>query len=147
MSTLKQTNSLLRNTSIKPPLSLYDQYGAMAYGVILQIIPDEKLAQEVLVELFNSLTFHNCGEGVSNALCILRNARTKALDFKNRLNALLPSNENTTYTTNSDSLPDLIFNLAFKQGLSLDIIAVKLGLSKETTMKAISNHVKSFRKP
>lgn len=146
MSTLKQTNSLLRNTNIKPPLSLYDQYGAMAYGVILQIIPDEKLAQEVLVELFNSLTFHNCGEGVSNALCILRNARTKALECKNRLNALLPSNEDTTYT-DGDSLPDLIFNLAFKQGLSLDIIAVKLGLSKEAAMKAISNHVKSFRKP
>lgn len=143
MSTLKQTNSLLHNTNIKPPLSLYDQYGAMAYGVILQIIPDEKLAQEVLVELFNSLTFHNCGEGVSNALCILRNARNKALEFKNRLN---PSSEDTTHI-DGDSLPDLIFNLAFKQGLSLDIIAVKLGLSKEAAMKAISNHVKSFRKP
>jgi hypothetical protein len=30
---------------------MYDQYGALAYGVILQIIPNEQLAQEVLVSL------------------------------------------------------------------------------------------------
>jgi hypothetical protein len=30
-------------------LTMYDQYGALAYGVILQIIPNEQLAQEVLV--------------------------------------------------------------------------------------------------
>ncbi|GGD44319.1 hypothetical protein GCM10011514_05330 [Emticicia aquatilis] len=125
---------------------MYDKYGAMAYGVILQIIPQEELAQEVLVELFNTSSLINCTEGLSDAICIIRNARTKALEFKSRLNALLPNSEDTNHS-DSDSLPNLIFNLAFKQGLSLDIIAVKLGLSKEAAMKAISNHVKSFRKP
>lgn len=141
MNTLRTTDKSLKTTS----LSLYDQYGAMAYGVILQIIPQEKLAQEVLVELFNSPSLLNCQEGISDAICIIRNARAKALEFSTRLNALVANNEEAT-ETNTDSLPNLIFNLAFKQGLSLDIIAVKLGLSKEATMKAISHHVKSFRK-
>ncbi|MFY7911969.1 MAG: hypothetical protein ACOVO2_20565 [Emticicia sp.] len=141
MNTLRTTDKSLKTTS----LSLYDQYGAMAYGVILQIIPQEKLAQEVLVELFNSPSLLNCQEGISDAICIIRNARIKALEFKNRLSALASNNE-ALAEVNTDSLPDLIFDLAFKQGLSLDIIAVKLGLSKEATMKAISHHVKSFRK-
>lgn len=141
MNTLRTTNKSLKPTS----LSLYDQYGAMAYGVILQIVPQEKIAQEILVELFNSPSLLNCEESVSDAICIIRIARTKALEFNNRLNTLSASNTETP-EINSESLPNLIFNLAFKQGLSLDTIAVKLGLSKETTMKAISNHVKSFRK-
>lgn len=138
-----QTNSLLRNTNTKPPLSLYDQYGAMAYGVILQIIPHEELAQEVLVDLFNSLTFHNCGDGVSNAICVLRNARTKAIEFSNRFKSLLPANESIV---NKDDLPKLIFDLAFKQGIPLDIVAEKLGITKDDAMKAIGQQVKSFRK-
>jgi hypothetical protein len=145
MRTLSQTGKLLQNTSTAPPLSLYDQYGAMAYGVILQIIPQEKLAQEVLVELFNGSTLLNCSDSVSDAICIIRNARKKAIDFKNRFNSSIIDNVDSKQLR-SDSLPDIIFDLAFKQGLSLEIIAVKLGLSKEETMKAISQHVKSFRK-
>lgn len=143
MSTLRQTNNLLRNADTKPPLSLYDQYGAMAYGVILQIIPHEQLAQEVLVDLFNSLSFKNCGDGVSNAICILRNARTKAIEFSNRFKSLLPANESIV---NKDDLPKLIFDLAFKQGIPLDIVAEKLGITKDDAMKAIGQQVKSFRK-
>lgn len=145
MSTLRQTSNLLRNTNTKPPLSLYDQYGAMAYGVILQIIPHEQLAQEVLVDLFNSLTFHNCGEGVSNAICILRNARIKAIEFSNRFKSLLPANENESIV-DKDALPKLIFDLAFKQGIPLDVVAEKLEITKDDAMKAIGQHVNSFRK-
>ena len=140
-----QTNSLLRNTNTKPPLSLYDQYGAMAYGVILQIIPHEELAQEVLVDLFNSLTFHNCGDGVSNAICVLRNARTKAIEFSNRFKSLLPAKDPES-VVDKDALPKLIFDLAFKQGIPLDIVAEKLGITKDDAMKAIGQQVKSFRK-
>lgn len=145
MSTLGPISKSLNRASTEPILSLYDQYGAMAYGVILQIIPQEQLAQEVLVELFNTSPLLNCGDNVSNAICIIRNARIKAIDFKNRFNSLLSSNEGESHSKN-ESLPNRIFDLAFKQGLSLEIIAVKLGLSKEDTMKAISQHVKSFRK-
>jgi hypothetical protein len=143
MSRLRQTGNLLQNANTTPPLSLYDQYGAMAYGVILQIIPHEQLAQEVLVDLFNSLTFHNCGEGVSNAICILRNARIKAIEFSNRFKSLLPANESII---NKDDLPKLIFDLAFKQGIPLDVVAEKLGITKDDAMKAIGQQVKSFRK-
>lgn len=145
MSTLRPLSKSLDRANTEPTLSLYDQYGAMAYGVILQIIPQEQLAQEVLVELFNSSPLLNCGDSVSNAICIIRNARTKAIEFKNRLNSLMPSNEVGDHSK-SEPLPNRIFDLAFKQGLSLEIIAIQLGLSKEDTMKAISQHVKSFRK-
>lgn len=145
MSTLSQTNNLLRNTNTNTPLSLYDQYGAMAYGVILQIIPHEQLAQEVLVEVFNSLTFQNCGEDVSNAICILRNARIKAIEFSNKFKSLLPPNKSESIV-DKDALPKLIFDLAFKQGIPLDVVAEKLEITKDDAMKAIGQHVKSFRK-
>ncbi len=145
MSTLSQTNNLLRNTNTNTPLSLYDQYGAMAYGVILQIIPHEQLAQEVLVDLFNSSTFQNCGEGVSNAICILRNARIKAIEFSNKFKSLLPPNKSESIV-DKDALPKLIFDLAFKQGIPLDVVAEKLEITKDDAMKAIGQHVKSFRK-
>jgi hypothetical protein len=142
MSTLKSTS--IRKTDTKSPLSLYDRYGAMAYGVILQIVPQEHLAQEILVDLFNFSSLLNCNEGVSEAICIIRHARSKALEFSNRFKSLLQTSGDNSLVE-SDSLPKAIFDLAFKQGLTIDIIAVKLGLSKEATMKAISQHVKSFR--
>lgn len=137
------TGKSIHKTDTKSPLSLYDRYGAMAYGVILQIIPQEQLAQEILVDLFNSPLL-SCNEGMSETICIIRNARNKALEFSNRFQSLLQTNGNSS-SVDSDSLPKAIFDLAFKQGLSIDIIAVKLSLSKEATMKAICQHVKSFR--
>lgn len=143
MNTLP-TGKSIHKMDTKSPLSLYDQYGAMAYGVILQIIPQEQLAQEILVDLFNFSPLLSCNEGMSEAICIIRHARNKALEFSNRFQSLLQTNGNSS-SVDSDSLPKAIFDLAFKQGLSIDIIAIKLSLSKEATMKAISQHVKSFR--
>lgn len=142
MNKLRTTSKPLNN--IPPNLSLYDKYGAVAYGVILQIIPQEQLAQEILVELFQ-FPFQNCSAEISDVICIIRNARAKALEFSNRFKSLLPPNEDSN-TSEKEVLPDLIFNLAFKQGIPLESIAERLGISKEATMKAISEHVKSFRK-
>lgn len=126
-------------------LSLYDKYGAMAYGVILQIIPQEQLAQEVLVELFSGVPLNNCdGETTSKAICILRNARSKAIEFKNRFRMFFPLEGGEKIDSNVN-LSKTIFNLSFKEGVSLDTIAQQLSVPKDIVLKSLSEHIKSFR--
>lgn len=141
MKSLKTLNTQQHSSQ----LSLYDKYGAMAYGVILQIIPQEQFAQEVLVELFNSTPLQNGNEGMSDAVCILRNARAKAIQYNNRVKSLL-SNNDETRPENASFSPEVIFNMSFKQGYSYTEIAEKLTVPVEVIMKAVCQHVKSFRK-
>ena len=126
-------------------LSLYDQYGALAYGVILQIIPNEQLAQEVLVSLFSSVSLHGCNENVVNkTICIIRNARAKAVEYKAKYTSSTspPINENLV---SEDAIPKLVFDLSFRQGLKPEVIAEKLNISRERVLKAFNEYFKLFR--
>ncbi|RYZ47812.1 MAG: hypothetical protein EOP49_20260, partial [Sphingobacteriales bacterium] len=72
-----------RAVSRTEQLTLYDRYGAMAYGVIMQIIPQPDLAQNVLIDLFASPEIASLPDSPSQAACaIVRMARTKALSAK-----------------------------------------------------------------
>ncbi|MFY7828690.1 MAG: hypothetical protein ACOVQ4_16295 [Flectobacillus sp.] len=126
-------------------LSLYDQYGALAYGVILQIIPNEQLAQEVLVSLFSSASLQGCNENVVNkTICIIRNARAKAVEYKSKYASSTspPINEGQV---SEDTLPKLVFELSFKQGLKPEVIAEKLNITRERVLKAFNEYFKLFR--
>lgn len=146
MSTLKTENKLQKITNIDRALMLYDKYGSLAYGVILQIVPNDKLAQETLVELFNSSALLNCWDSLNEVGCVIRNARIKALESKNRMDELLP-NSTDSYTEGVNWTPELIFNLSFKQGLSLELLADRFGMPKEELMKAVRTHISSIGKP
>lgn len=126
-------------------LALYDRYGSMAYGVILQILPQPLQAQKVLVELFASsdLQAYLDNHG-SVALAIVRMARTKALAAKAQAgDTLLPSV--TADMTAKICLPDLVFDMAFRQGYSIEAIAEKLQLPRKGVLKAIRDYSVTLR--
>jgi hypothetical protein len=128
-------------------LSLYDQYSPMAYGVILQIIPQERLAQEIMVEVFSTLSVSECKNSVvSSAVFILRKARNRAIEFKNSYasgNSLMPEVKQNT----ESELTTKIFDLSFRQGHSPETVALALNVPKSKVLKGIYEYFKSFRQP
>ncbi len=122
-------------------LALYERYGALAYGVILQLIPEVSLAQEVLVDVFTSPQLLTCNENERDkTLCVVRTARAKAIAYKQQ------NMPNQVIEIKGQSLPEQVFNLAFHQGLSPDAIAETLAIPREAVLKAINEHFKNFRK-
>lgn len=126
-------------------LALYDQYGSVAYGIILQILPQAHLAQEVLVDLFASPelgSYQSQPSGV--ALAIVRLARSKALVAKAKLAVSMPTFPEESVTTTAD-LPKQIFDLSFCQGCTPEQIAEQLQLPKADVLVAIHTYFKKFR--
>lgn len=133
-----------RAVSRTEKLTLYDRYGAMAYGVIMQIIPQPDLAQKVLIDLFASPEIVSLPDSPSQAACaIVRMARTKALSAKS---VEIPALAEFKLTPNIDAnLPELVFDLSFNKGFKLDAIAERLELTYFDVLKAIREYVKSIR--
>ncbi|HEV7380666.1 MAG TPA: hypothetical protein VGN64_12790 [Dyadobacter sp.] len=126
-------------------LEIYDRYSAMAYGIILQIIPQQHLAQEILVNVFASPQLQACNSyPFSFAACVIKLARSKAVDMKKRLMEL-DSNSTTLPADELDKSPQRIFDLAFRQGFTPDEVAQKLFISKSEVLKAFHDFFKSYR--
>jgi hypothetical protein len=126
--------------------ALYDRFGAMAYGIILQILPQPHLAQEALLEVFTSsqlLTFSNTS--INPAILIIRIARTKALEFKEKIREREATNSEPFFLTSSYS-PEFIFDLSFRQGYSFEAISEHSGLSKPELLKAVRDFFQGFRR-
>jgi hypothetical protein len=125
-------------------LTLYDRYGAMAYGVITQIIPQPDTAQNVLIDLFASAEIRSLPDSPSQTACaIVRMARARALHAKPAEPHALPGLKLTSDP--NVNLPELVFDLSFKKGFRLDAIAERLELTYFDVLKAIREHVKSIR--
>lgn len=122
-------------------LALYDTYGSLAYGVILQIIPQQEVAQEVLVNLFTSPQLNQCVESPATTSCaIIRLARQQALEASRSLpsfSAQLPIEKN--------NLPKTIFDLSFRQGYEPRIIAEQLQIPYAEVIKSIRDYFKYLR--
>nr|WP_295929959.1 hypothetical protein [uncultured Dyadobacter sp.] len=124
-------------------LEVYDQYGAMAYGIILQILPQVHLAQEVLVSVFSSPQLQSCNSyPFTFAACVIKLARSKAVEAKRKLTALAPAG--TEYGS-SDVSPQRIFDLAFRQGFTPEEVAGKLNISKLEVLRSFHEFFKSYR--
>jgi len=123
-------------------LEVYDKYGAMAYGIILQIIPQPHLAQEVLVNVFSSPQLQSCNSyPFTFAVCVIKLARAKAVETKRKLLSSEPKMiENNSKLVHS---PDFIFDLAFCGGYTPEEIAGKLNISKSDVLKAFHDFFKS----
>ncbi|PWK26794.1 hypothetical protein LV89_02303 [Arcicella aurantiaca] len=123
-------------------MSLYDAYSSIAYGVILQILPQENLAQETLVNLFTTLSVQECKNcQFGSAIYIIRKARTKAIEIKNK-------NANNVYDSliiDEKSVSEMIFELSFRQGQTPEVIAQRLNIPKAQVLKEIYEYFKSFR--
>lgn len=125
-------------------LELYDKYGAMAYGIILQIIPQPHLAQEILVNVFSSPLLQSCNSyPFTFAVCVIKLARAKAVEAKRKLMLLThPKIENDF---NGNQSPEQIFDLAFRQGYTPEEIALQLNIPKSEVLKAFHDFFKSYR--
>lgn len=124
-------------------LTLYDQYGAMAYGIILRIIPQPQIAQAVLINLFSSPELTACVDNPAHAAGeIIRLARTKALTAR-------PVPDDTVepkpVSTPNDTVEKAVFDLSFCQGYTPDAIAEKLQLSRTNVLKSIYSYFKNLR--
>lgn len=126
-------------------MQLYDQYGAMAYGIIRQIITDTDKAQHVLVEIFSSPQLGSFPESSPRVACaIVRLARMKALEsISGEGDASLADME--TRDRLNDNLPKLVFDLSFNKGIKLDAIAERLEMTYFDVLKTIREYVKSIR--
>ncbi|GAB3890993.1 hypothetical protein [Spirosoma agri] len=126
-------------------LALYETYGAMAYGVILQIIPQPELAQQVLVDLFIAPQIEQCiGSMASPGCSIVRLARTKALEAS-RVTGALSAPLSDYKASEKETAEKLVFDLSFRQGHSLGTIAERLQIPYSDVMKSIRNYFKYLR--
>ncbi|TDE16728.1 hypothetical protein [Dyadobacter psychrotolerans] len=126
-------------------LEVYDKYGAMAYGIILQIVPQPHLAQEILVSVFSSPQLQACNSyPFTFAVCVIKLARAKAVEAKRKLMSLAQDGTGNTFTK-GDRSPQVIFDLAFRQGFTPDEVAQKLDISKSEVLRAFHDFFKTYR--
>lgn len=130
-------------------LTLYDRYSSMAYGIILRIIPEPERAQAVLIDLFSSPQLNECAEIQAHAAGeIIRLARVKALAAKpaDQLSSpnLSTSDTNGRFDTN-DNIENIVFDLSFFQGYSLEAVGEKLQLPRTNVLKSIYAYFKHLR--
>lgn len=142
-----QDKNLLHSSSAggrSEQLALYDKYSSMAYGIILNILPDPKMAQEVLLNLFASSQLRACDSyPFSYAGCVIKLARSKALEAKQKVASLSSVSEDGEDTQVNS--PDNIFDLAFRKGLSIDLVAERLNISRQDVLKGIHLFFKTNR--
>jgi hypothetical protein len=118
-------------------LEIYDTYAAMAYGIILQIIPQPHLAQEVLISVFSSPLLQSCNSyPFTFAVCIIKLARAKAVEAKRKLSAAASPTLDIS-NESADKSPQRIFDLAFCQGFSPEEVAEKLNIPKSEVLRSI----------
>ncbi len=126
--------------------ALYDRFGALAYGIILQILPQSALAQKALMEVFsadNLPAFAN--SPVNPAIAVIRIARAKALELKDKSKEREAARPEPFSVNNSYS-PEYIFDLSFRQGYSFETISEQSGLSRPELVKAIRDFIHVFRR-
>ena len=120
-------------------LSLYDQHGAVAYGVILQLIPQPQQAQEVLVDLFASPELQAAMAATHNATCtVVRLARDKALEYRQRQQTPPPVLPVPTRQN------ELIFNLLFYQNQPAESVAERLQIQRSAVFSAVREFFAHF---
>ncbi|GAB2586029.1 sigma-70 RNA polymerase sigma factor region 4 domain-containing protein [Spirosoma areae] len=127
-------------------LALYEQYGSMAYGLILQILPNNpEVAQTVLVDVFSSPELKALAEKSTRpAGELIRLVRANALEARQSTMASTPLPAKSLQATN-DTTEKLVFDLSFCQGYTPDAIAESLQLSRPNVLKAIYSYFKHLR--
>ncbi|SKC00821.1 hypothetical protein [Dyadobacter psychrophilus] len=136
-------NGVARPNGNITSLEVYDKYGAMAYGIILQILPQVHLAQEVLVSVFSSPQLQACNSyPFSFAACVIKLARAKAVEAKRKLMAIAPVADPANAL---DASPEKIFDLSFCQGFTPEEVAGKLNISKSEVLRSFHEYFKLYR--
>lgn len=143
MWVLRKISGESTNPDYRDRLTLYDRYGAMAYGVITQIVPQPAIAQTVLVELFASsqVAFLPTVTPTQTACAIVRLARLKAIEARQEVPVLSGFDTNAD---RNDNLPELVFDLSFNQGYRLEFVAQRLEMKYLDVLQAMRQYVRSL---
>jgi hypothetical protein len=137
----KNPDAAAMNGRALTPIEVYDQYGSMAYGIILQMVPQPHIAQEILVSVFSSPLLLACNSyPFTFAVCVIKLARAKAVEAKRRLGQLAVLHHETA---SLEKFPELVFDLSFRQGYTPDEVAEQLQLPKTEVLKAFHEFFKS----
>ncbi|QKZ11370.1 hypothetical protein [Spirosoma sp. KUDC1026] len=123
-------------------IQLYERYGAMAYGVILQIIPETDQAQRVLIDLFASSQIEEFNPADTRGLgsTIIRLARSRALFARKTIPSSSDLFTSTTSAPGNNKQAKFVFNLAFCQGFTPETIAQRLQIPYSSVMQAIHEY-------
>ncbi len=129
--------------SARKRLALYDWYGALAYGVILPIVPQPERAQALLLELFGLPNLPlSLDRSPAQAAAIVRLARQKALEAA--LAAAAGQAPAELPTPTNDTLPKLVFELTFRHGATPAVVAKRLQIKYDDVLKAIRDYIRPF---
>ncbi|WP_018620023.1 hypothetical protein [Spirosoma luteum] len=140
---LHQSPTAEESTPSADCLTLYDRYGGLAYGLILQIIPEPEQAQRILIDLFSSPQVKVYTEFSNRvSIGIIRLAREKALAARPPASTKSPTV--STIAVN-DTTDKLVFDLSFYKGHTIDEIADKMHLSRASVLTKISSYFKHYR--
>ncbi|MEP7265472.1 MAG: hypothetical protein ABI772_13285 [Bacteroidota bacterium] len=106
------------NTVNKKWLAVYDKYAAAMYGLIFKLIPNEKIAGELLEKAFAEIVSKDLTKDIENARCsvLLR------LTYKSAITQLKQRNISPRYEEiNSDAILTALCAAKFPdEGISLD---------------------------
>jgi hypothetical protein len=114
----------------------------MAYGVILQIIPETDQAQRILIDLFSSSQVESLDPAAPRGLSssLIRMARSRALAARNTTSSSVDHFASVTTVTGNDKRAKFVFNLAFYQGFTPETIAQRLQIPYSAVMQAIHEY-------
>ncbi|UYQ95032.1 sigma-70 family RNA polymerase sigma factor [Chitinophaga horti] len=139
---------------------VYDKYSPALYGVILQVIPEEKLANDVLVRLFvhvfkNAKLYTTSGHFTLFGwlMKVTREFVTQAIPPSistsvNTQSPILRPKENSLIQFMRNLPPDAqrIFELCYRKGLSQAAAANVVGLSEEEVSVLLRSAMVELRK-
>ncbi len=153
--------SLLKNKDLRGFSILYDNYSAAVYGIVLKIVSSEKVANDVLKNVFlkiwNEIEGYDTSKG-SLLTWLLRVGRRLALDQLQTkdLQDIVGNTTGNQLDIHSQGVKRLIENLLpeqqnliellYFQGLTLAEVSVKYGISVSTLQDRIRITVLDLRR-
>ncbi len=119
---------------------VYDNYAPMIYGIIVKMTDDDKMAGDILSEVFVALSAQNKILEINSLICLRCAYKTTLKYFQDRglmLSKIQPFNQNCP-----------LINLFYVQGMSLEKIVIDLEVTKDEALnklRAELNYLRSQR--
>ncbi|QEH39992.1 sigma-70 family RNA polymerase sigma factor [Chitinophaga sp. XS-30] len=130
---------------------LYDQYAAAMYGFVLQLVPDQQEAANILLKTFTGI-FENIDEYYQSGRISLFSwllEKTREMAVRVCPYGELTGNESNALIQFSRTLDEQckqVFVLCYCKGLSRSNAAITMGVSEERVHQLLKEAMIAFRK-
>jgi DNA-directed RNA polymerase specialized sigma24 family protein len=132
---------------------IYDHYGPALYNIILQVIPDNEKAENVLAQVFvyifnDAAAYRESGDNTLFGW-MMRVARQMALQFAGGDDGNITVRNGSLLLRFTMGLPEgmqTVFRLCYYKGLSKEAVARMLGLRPEDVASQLKEAMIAFRK-